>query len=187
MLLSRFTWRVGSGSVFFVSRHFAMSILDDIVEVTAIIQGMGKTRVLGDVNAAWAIAVQAVDVIERFSEAAVRGDYSAAFGLFSPEFRARTTLDRFVALVGEGEKFARGPFVDFKVDKIFWIFADEASRNRSNKVGQWPKATPKKNKRCCAGAFWFSNKDTQVGWNLEFWVTEESDGYKITKFAFEDL
>ena len=164
-----------------------MSILDDIVEVTDIIKGMGKTRVLGDVNAAWAIAEQSVDVIERFSEAAVRRDYFAAYGLCCPEFRARNTLDRLVALVGEGEKLARGPFVDFSVDKIFWIFADEASRNRSNKVGQWPKDTLKKSKRCCAGSFWFSNKETQVGWNAEFWVTEESDGYKIAKFAFEDL
>src|SRR2546422_3595810 len=138
-----------------------MSNIDDSLEVTDIIKGIGKTRVLGDLNAARGIAEQAVDVVEQFSKAVVRREYPAAYDLCATEFRARTTLDRFSALIREGEEFARGQFVDFSVDKITWILADEASRGRDNKDGQWPKNTPKQNKRCYVGTFWFCNKEAE--------------------------
>jgi len=176
-----------AGCLSFVVKHLhVMGKLDDSTGVTDIIPGIGKTRVLGDVNVARAIAQQAVALVERFCHAVVHRDYPVAYGLCAAEFRARATLERFTELIAKGEEFAQGNFIDFSVDKITWIYADDVSRNESNKDGQWPKDTPKQNKRCYVGTFWFCNKDTQEGCYGLFWITEEKDGYKAAKFSFED-
>jgi len=158
----------------------------ETTEVTDILPGLGKTRVLGGVNVAWSIAQQAVAVVERFSQAVIDRDFSAAYNLCATEFHARVTLETFGQLIAKGEEFAQGKFVEFSVDKITWIYADENSRNESNKDGQWPKDTPKQNKRCYVGTFWFCNKDAEQGCYGFFWITEERDGYKVAKFSFDD-
>ena len=68
------------------------------------------------------------------------------------------------------------------VERITWIYADAASRKKSNVDGDWPKDTPKPNKRALVGTFWLVDKSKKRGRSVFFWVTEEAKGYRIAKF-----
>lgn len=140
------------------------------------------TTVVGDPKAARKIARQSLDAVRRFSKAVFAQDIETAYGHCANELRTRLNAKRFVTELQKADAEFGGPAVDLKVERITWIYADDASRQRSNSNGDWPKDTPKSNKRALIGAFWFTNKKEQRGRWIFFWVTEEADGYRIAKF-----
>jgi hypothetical protein len=140
------------------------------------------TTVIGDPKGAKQIAKQSLEVIRQFSKAVFEQDIETAYGHCAKELRTRLNAKRFVTELQKADTQFGGPAVDLMVERITWIYADEASRQRSNSNGDWPKDTPKSNKRALVGAFWFTNKKEQRGRWTFFWVTEEADGYRIAKF-----
>lgn len=55
-------------------------------------------------------------------------------------------------------------------------------QKRGNNNGDWPKDTPRPNKRAIVGTFWFTNPAKNEGRWVMLWVTEEAEGFRIAKF-----
>lgn len=142
------------------------------------------TTVLGDPKDAQAIAKATLDAVSRFAEAIVKQDIEMAYGFCANEFRCGTSVKQFVAKLAAADGEYNGKPLEFAIEHITWIYCDEASRQGSNKDGDWPKETPKPNKRAI-GYGWFTDQKTNegdFGRNFAFWVTEEAEGYRIAKF-----
>jgi hypothetical protein len=159
------------------------------LERAKLVKGLvpGKTTdtfVLGDVPGARKIAERSLEVVGQFSEAIIKQDIETAYGLCANEFRCSFGLKRFVTDLERADKQYEGKPIAWHPERITWIYEDEASRSESNKEGDWPKETPKPNKRALVGAWWTSRKapEGDFGRSLFFWVTEESEGYRIAKF-----
>jgi len=141
-----------------------------------------STTVLGDPKSAKQIAKQSLGVVTRFSKAVFKQDIETAYGLCANELRTSKSVKRLVTELQKADAQFGGPAVDLMIERITWIYADEPSRQRSNSDGQWPKDTPKTNKRALVCTFWFTDKEEQRGRSVFFWVTEEAEGYRIAKF-----
>jgi len=151
-------------------------------EIAGLAGNKESTSVLGDPKAARSIAKHALDVVRRFSKAVFKQDIESAYELCANELRCGMSVDQFVASLKRADSRFCGPAVDLVVEHIPWIYADAASRKRSNADGDWPKETPKPNKRALVGAFWLADKTKRRGRSVFFWVTEEAEGYRIAKF-----
>lgn len=141
-----------------------------------------ETGVRGDPKDAKKIARQSLDVVTRFSKAVFKQDLETAYGLCANELRTWMSVKRLFTELQKADAQFGGPAVDFVIERVAWIYADEPSRQCSNSDGQWPKDTPKSNKRATVGTFWFTNPKEQQGRWVFFWVTEEAEGYRIAKF-----
>jgi hypothetical protein len=158
------------------------------IDNAKIVKGLvpGKTNdtfVLGEIADARKIAEHSLDAVGRFSEAIIRQEFETAYGLCAEEFKHSFAFKRFVADLQKADKQYEGSPVEWQPERITWIYADEASRNESNKEGDWPKETPKPNKRALVGGWWTSRKSAEGdrGRSVFFWMTEEAEGYRIAK------
>jgi len=143
-----------------------------------------STNVLGDPKDAKKIADATLDVVKRFTEAVIKQDIEAAYGLCANELRCWMSVQRFVSALDESNAEFNGKPLEFNVENITWIFCDDLSRQGSGKDFEWPKDTPKPNKRAVVYG-WITdlkNNDGEFGRQIEFWVTEEAEGYRIAKF-----
>jgi hypothetical protein len=140
------------------------------------------TDVLGDAKNAKKIATQSLAVVKKFSKAVFKQDIETAYALCANELRTWMSVQRFVTELKKADARFGGSAVDLTIERITWIYADDAARQRSNSDGQWPKDTPKSNKRALVEAFWFTDRKEEQGRSAFFWVTEEAEGYRIAKF-----
>lgn len=151
-------------------------------EVVGLAENKESTTVIGDTKDAKTIAKASLDVVRRFSNAVFKRDIESAYKLCANELRSVMSVEQFLSGLTRSDSRFGGPAVDMVVECITWIYADAASRKKSNARGDWPKETPKPNKRALVGAFWFVNKSQKRGRSVFFWVTEEAEGYRIAKF-----
>lgn len=141
------------------------------------------TRVWGDPKAAKIIAQGAMDIVQRFSTAVFKQDFETAYGLCANELRNWMSVKRLFTELEKADRNYGGKAVACKIERVSHIEADELARQKSgNTRGNWPKDTPKPNKRATVGAFWFTNPAENEGRWVMFWITEEADGYRIAKF-----
>lgn len=142
-----------------------------------------STKVLGDPKDAGKIAEQAMEVVHSFSASVFKGDIERAYVLCANELRTWMSVKRLVTELEKADKNFGGPAVECVIERIPLIEADEVARDKSgNKDADWPKDTPKPNKRATVGTFWFTNPAENKGRWVLFWVTEEPEGYRIAKF-----
>jgi len=152
------------------------------------IQGLADndefTKVWGDPKEAKAIAGHAMDTVNRFSAAVFGDDIETAYGLCANELRGWMSVKRFITELDKADRQYGGKAVKCKIERVAHIEADAISREKSgNSRGNWPKDTPKSNKRATIGAFWFTKPEENRGRWVFFWITEEADGYRIAKFT----
>jgi len=162
-----------------------VNTIADAKVVTGLVPGSDDdTYVLGDVDEARKIAERSLDVARRFSEAIIKRDIETAYALCANEFRCSFGIKRFVSNLEKADGEYSGKPISYTLKHITWIYADEASRKQSNKEGDWPKETPKPNKRAYVGGWWTAQKtkEGEFGRSVFFWVTEEPEGYRIAKF-----
>jgi hypothetical protein len=170
--------------------HQTFRALDDLIyppdlsetEIAGLAGNEESTTVLGDTAAAGTIAKFSLEAVRKFSQAIFKGDVETAYELCAIEFRRGKNLKQFTEELRKADSSYGGPAVDLRIERITWIYADEASRQRPNSKGDWPKDTPKSNKRSLVGTFWFTDRKTRQGRWVFFWVTEESEGYRVAKF-----
>jgi hypothetical protein len=151
-------------------------------EIVGLAGNKQPTTVIGDPKEAKAIAKASLDVVRRFSTAVFKQDIESAYKLCAVELRNALGVEQFVTGLKRSDSRFGGPAVDLMIERITWIYADEASRKKSNASGDWPKETPKPNKRALVGTFWFTDTKHMRGRSVYFWVTEEAEGYRIAKF-----
>lgn len=144
--------------------------------------GKESTLVFGDPKDAKTIAKKSLAVVEQFSRAVFKQDIESAYALCANEYRVGMPVSRFVAELKKADTQFGGAPVELMVEQISGIYADAPARQRSNSDGQWPKETPKPNKRATVGTFWFIVPKEKRGRWAFFWVTEEAEGYRIAKF-----
>lgn len=152
------------------------------IEVVGLAENNETTTVIGDSRDAKAIAKASLEVVRRFSKSVFKQDIESAYKLCANELRTVMSVEQFVAGLKRSDSRFGGPAVDLTVERITWIYADAASRKKSNSSGDWPKDTPKPNKRALVGTFWFVDKSRKQGRSVFFWVTEEAEGYRVAKF-----
>lgn len=151
-------------------------------EIIGLAGNKESTSVLGDTKEAKGIAKASLDVVCRFSKAVFKLDIESAYKLCANELRCIMSVEQFVATLKRADSRFGGAAVELVVEHIPWIYADAASRKRSNVDGDWPKETPKPNKRALVGTFWFVDKSQKRGRSVFFWITEEAEGFRIAKF-----
>jgi hypothetical protein len=140
------------------------------------------TAVWGDPKEAKLIAKGAMDIVQRFSTAVFKQNIETAYGLCATELRSRMSVKRLVTELEKADRNYGGKAVACKIERVSHIEADELARQKSgNTRGNWPKDTPKSNKRATVGTFWFTNPSENKGRWAMFWITEEADGYRIAK------
>jgi hypothetical protein len=162
-----------------------MGRIEDAKLVKGLVPGKKTdTFVLGEEAEAREIARQSLDVVQRFSEAVIKQDIETAYGLCADELRCWMSVQRFVTELTKADAQYSGKPISYSPERITWVYADDASRKESNKEGDWPKDTPKPNKRSLVGGWWTAQKtaDGAFGRSVFFWVTEEVEGYSIAKF-----
>ena len=162
-----------------------MANINDAEIVKGLVPGKSNdTFVLGDIATARKIAERSLDLVRRFSDAVIKQDIETAYGLCANEFRCSFSINRFVTDLHKADEQYSGKPIGFTPERITWIYADETFRKGSNKEGDWPKDTPKPNKRALVGGSWATGKtaDGDIGRSVFFWVTEEAEGYRIAKF-----
>jgi hypothetical protein len=151
-------------------------------EVVGLAGNKKSTTVIGDPKDAKAIAKQSLDVIQKFSDAVFQQDLGAAYKLCANEWRTNMSIEQFAASLKSADSKYGGAAVDLIMEYITWIYADADARKKSNSDGDWPKETPKQNKRSLVGGFWLTDKKQKSGRSVFFWITEEAEGYRIAKF-----
>ncbi|MGN6555950.1 MAG: hypothetical protein ACTHLW_19760 [Verrucomicrobiota bacterium] len=151
-------------------------------EIVGLAGNKETTTVIGDPTGAKAIAKSSLDAVRQFSKAVFKQDMETAYKLCANELRAAMSVEQFVAGLKRSDSRFGGPAIDMVVERITWIYGDAGSRKKSNASGDWPKDTPKPNKRALVGTFWFVEKSQKRGRWVFFWVTEEAEGYRIAKF-----
>jgi hypothetical protein len=162
-----------------------MPSINDAEMMKGLIPGNNKeTFVLGDIAIARKIGERSLDVTRRFSDAVIKQDIETAYALCANEFRCSFGVKRFVTDLRKADEEYGGKPISFTPERITWIYADEHFRKESNKAGDWPKETPKSNKRALVGGWWTAQKtaEGEFGRSVFFWVTEEAEGYRIAKF-----
>jgi hypothetical protein len=155
-----------------------------ITRMTGLSGNKEWTSVKGDTKDAGKIATAMLDVVQRFTEAVIKEDIETAYGLCANEFRSGTSVQQFVNRLEQANNEYGGKPLEFRFHTITWVYADEPARQESNKEGDWPKETPKPNKRAI-GFGWFTDNKTPEGESgryICFWVTEEAEGYCVAKF-----
>jgi hypothetical protein len=158
--------------------------LDDAALVKGLVPGTSAdTFVLGDLAEARRIAEHALEVAGRFSQAVIRQDFEAAHGCCADEWQRAAALKKFVADLRKADEKHAGAPIEWRPERITWIYADPAWRDESNREGDWPKDTPKQNKRALLSGWWTSatTADGDVGRSVFFWITEQADGYRVAK------
>lgn len=159
--------------------------ITDAKNVKGLVPGNNNgTYVLGDEAEARKIAHQSLEVVRRFSEAVIKQDIETAYGLCANELRCWMSVKRFVTELDKADAEYGGKPISYCLERITWIFADDAFRKKSSKDGDWPKETPKPNKRAMVGGWWTAQKtaEGELGRSVFFWVTEEAEGYRIARF-----
>lgn len=151
-------------------------------EVVGLAENHESTTVIGDPRDAMTIAKASLTVVRQFSKAVFKQNIASAYSICANELRTATSIEKFAGGLKQSDARFGGPAVDLMVERITWIYADAAARKKSNATGDWPKDTPKPNKRALVATFWFVDKSQKRGRSVLFWVTEEADGYRIAKF-----
>jgi hypothetical protein len=162
-----------------------MSKIEDAKLVKGLVPGKKTdTFVLGDIAEARKIAERSLEVVKCFSDAVIKQDIEAAYALCANELRCWMSVQRFITELAKADAEYSGKPISYFPERITWIYADENSRKESNKEGDWPKDTPKPNKRALVGGWWIAQKtaEGEFGRSVFFWVTEEAEGYRIAKF-----
>src|SRR4051812_26184637 len=161
-------------------RSHRVGKLDDAQLVKGLVPGTRTdTFVLGDLAEAKRIAEHALDVATRFSEAVIRQDPEAAYQYCADEWKKAAPLKKCIAELHKADEKYAGKPVAWRPERITWIYAEPTWREESNKEGDWPKDTPKQNKRALVGGSWTTGRTEQgeSGRSVFFWVTEQTDGY----------
>jgi hypothetical protein len=152
-------------------------------EIQGLAGNLEHTSVWGDPKEARIIAQRAIDVVQRFSSAIFHRDIENAYGLCANELRNGMSVKRFITALDKADKNYGGRAVQCRIERVTHIEADELSREKSgNRRANWPKDTPKSNKRATVGTFWFTDPAANKGRWVSFWITEEAGGYRIAKF-----
>jgi hypothetical protein len=165
-----------------------MSGSDEVQRVSGLVPGADDekmTSVVGDLEEARTIAGRSLDVVARFSQAVICGDVEQAYALCANELRISMSVKRFVTELQKQDDEWGGKPIEYNPQAIHWIYASDASRKRSNKDHEWPKETPKPNKRALLTGWWTTEKPPSgenFGRPVQFWVAEEAEGYRISKF-----
>jgi hypothetical protein len=163
-----------------------MGTTEEVQRVVGLVPGSDSTAsVVGDIDEAKKIAVHSLVTVKQFSEAVIRGEIEQAYALCANELRTEMSLNRFAAELQKQDDEWGGKPIEYEPQRIVWVYASEMSRKRSNKDHDWPKSTPKPNKRAMLNGWWTTEKPAgarAVGRPLTFWVSEEEDGYRIAKF-----
>jgi hypothetical protein len=124
-------------------------------------------------------------LVQHYSGLVGSGDFEAAYALTESGLRAWMSFKRFV---GDHERAAQefhGPALQFLINRINYVYADNAARKKSNtSVEGWPKGTPKENRRAGVSGFWIRDRAAQTGCGGTLWVAEEEGQYRIAKFDF---
>jgi len=150
-------------------------------EVVGLVGNKKSTTVIGGPKDAKAIATKSLDVIRKFSKAVFKQDLETGYKLCANELRTIMSVEQFATFLKSADSKYGGPAVDLIVENITWIYADVDARKKSNSDGDWPKETPKQNKRSLVGGFWLTDKKRKSGRSVFFWITEEAEGYRIAK------
>lgn len=163
-----------------------MSTAEEVRRVSGLVPGNDSvTSVAGDVEAARYIAIHALDVVKRFSEAVIGQDIEQAYALCANELRVAIGVDQFASELQKQDDQWGGKPIEYEPQRIVWVYESERSRKRSNKDHDWPTSTPKLNKRAMLNGWWTTEKPAgmrAVGRPLTFWVSEEEGHYRIAKF-----
>jgi hypothetical protein len=89
---------------------------------------------------------------------------------------------------GEHERAAQeygGSALEFLMDRIAYVYSDEAARRKSNTSAEgWPKNTVKEARRGRVIGFWIRDRAAETGCGGALWIAEESNEYRIAKFDF---
>jgi hypothetical protein len=161
---------------------FAVS---DTTSVMELVPGIGEsTTVVGDVELAREIGAKSADVAERFSAAVIAKDYALAHSLCATEIKAKTTADQLAEILAQQDEDWDGVPIEARTERVQWVYAHEDGRNRKNSDHEWPGATPKPNKRSMLRMWWTTEKTDgrDYGRPVDFWISEDEEGYKVSKF-----
>jgi hypothetical protein len=130
-----------------------------------------------------AVVEHGIAIVRRHTEAVGRGDFKAAYEDTGADLKAWMNLKRFETAHREASSRYGGPPMEFQIDGFQFVLADGQARKKSKGDEGWPKTTPKETRRAKLWGFWI--RDTQNhGCYGSFWITEESDAYRIAKFDF---
>ena len=147
-----------------ISPHPSMIKIEDAKLVKGLVPGKKTdTFVLGDLAEARKIAERSLAVVKQFSEAVIRQDIEAAYRLCANELRCWMSVQRFVTELAKADAHYNGKPISYFPERITWIYADEISRKETNKEGDWPKDTPRPNKRALTASSMPSRLATRSG------------------------
>jgi hypothetical protein len=139
--------------------------------------------VIGKPIAVRPIFERSVAVVNQYCHAIVTHDYASAYNLLASEMKAWMSFKRFLSDLERADRRFGGKPISFTVERVSYIYGDDEASSGSNREGDWPKDTPKQNKRAIVVVFWTNNASTQEGCWGTLWITEESRGYRIAKLS----
>jgi len=129
------------------------------------------------------IVEHSIAIVRGHTEAVGRGDFLTAYEDTGADLRAWMSFKRFQTAHSDASSRYGGPPMEFQMDGFAFVLADGQARRKSTRDEGWPKTTPKETRRAKLTGFWI--RDTQRhGCHGSFWITEESDAYRIAKFDF---
>jgi hypothetical protein len=139
----------------------------------------------GDPARVRTIVERSIAIVQEYSKAVGSGDFQRAYSLTDSGLRAWMTPKRFVGDHGRAAQDYHGPALEFLMQRINYVYADDTARKKSNtSVEGWPKGTAKENRRAAVGGFWIRDRTDQTGCAGTLWIAEESKKYRIAKFNF---
>ena len=129
------------------------------------------------------IAEHSLAIVRRHTEAVGRGDFQTAYETTGVDLRAWMSLKRFETVHRDASGKYGGPPIEFRIDGFGFVLADDQARKKSKGDEGWPKTTPKETRRAILSGFWIRDAQNH-GCYGSFWITEESDEYRVAKFDF---
>jgi hypothetical protein len=173
--------------VFSLPKNVLEELSVEPIKVTGVVAGLDEnsTWIDGDLEDARKIARASFDVAKQFSEAVIRGDIDQAYALCATEFKASITAEELKEELKDQDEEWEGSPIEYADQGVHVIYIAENSELRSNKNHEWPKKTPKENKRALLTSWWTTERTPEgnnCGRPVEFWISEQEDGYRISKF-----
>lgn len=144
-----------------------------------------KVTYAGDPAGVQPVVERIVEVVQRYCKAVGSGDFEAACTMTDSGLRECMSYKRFM---GEHERAARdcgGPALEFRIERLFAIYADEESRKKAKEKSGYPEGTPQGNRRGRVLGFWIRDRIAQTGSRGAFWIAEEAGQYRIAKFDLD--
>ena len=124
-----------------------------------------------------------INVVRRHCEALSREDYAAAYNDTGIDLRAWMNPKKFETAHKDASREYGGPPMEFHIEAIEFVLADENARKRSTQAQGWPKTTPRETRRAKLNGFWIRDSHRHGCWG-SFWITEEGGVYRIARFNF---